>query len=97
MNGVNPGNRQVEVHDEAGAVTIYANNVSIEASSFDVKFRLGLAQTSTPEQVNVKDLAHVYMSHDHFKAFVQVLNTVAANIEAAKQPPAQPARQFLRQ
>jgi hypothetical protein len=60
--------------------TFYANNVNVELTSFDVRFRLGLIQGATPELLTVKDTAHVYMSHQHFMALVGVINATAAKI-----------------
>jgi hypothetical protein len=65
--------------------TIYANNTTVEASNWDVKIRLGLIQSATPELISVVDVAHVYMSHEHAKAFAEVLAKTLGQIEAVKQ------------
>ena len=69
-------------HDAPTIQTFYANNIAIEASSFDVKLKLGLVQTATPDEITVEDVAQVYLSPDHFKAFVKVLNSIAEQMDA---------------
>jgi len=76
--------RQTEVHLDVGVPVFYTNNVAMEASNFDVRFRIGQTKSVSPEGVvTVQDVAHLYMSFDHFKAYVRVLNTMAATIEQA--------------
>lgn len=65
--------------------TIYANNVFVEASNWDVKIRLGLIQSATPEVVAVVDVAHVYMSHEHAKAFSAALVKTLGQLETLLQ------------
>lgn len=60
--------------------TIYANNANVEASNWDVKIKLGLIQNVTPDELQVKDIALVYMSHEHAKAFSDALAGIVAKV-----------------
>jgi hypothetical protein len=80
-----PVGRRVEMAPNDGEVpTFYANNAMVEVSNFDVKLRMGLVTATTPEAITVRDLVHIYMAHDHFKAYVNALNTLVPNIDAMK-------------
>lgn len=70
--------------DGEKAPNIYANNAFVEISNWDVRIRLGLVQSVTPELVTVRDVANLYMSHQHAKAFVTALQSTLENLEKAQ-------------
>jgi hypothetical protein len=55
-------------------VSIYANNVELNVSPWDFRFRLGHIIEATDESVSIEETAHVYMSPQHAKAFLKVLS-----------------------
>lgn len=71
--------REVRKTDEMQ--TFYVNNVTAEASSFDVQVRLGRIISLTPNELTVNDLAQIYMSPEHFRAFVGLMRSLLAKME----------------
>jgi hypothetical protein len=80
--------RKTEAVQGPDLPTFYVNNINIDLSSFDVRFRLGQIQGATDEAVQVKEVAYVFMSHSHFRALVTAINTSAEKLD--KLPPPVP-------
>lgn len=76
--------RRVEAKADDRTQTIYANNANIELTNFDVKIRLGVIESATPQLLTVRDVAHVYMSHEHARAFVQALAVTMQQFDVLK-------------
>jgi hypothetical protein len=72
--------RKVEVVRGSDAPTYYVNNINIDLSSFDVRLRIGQIQGADDTTIQVKELAHVFMSHAHFRALVKAINTSAEKL-----------------
>ena len=58
------------------APTYYANNVWVELSNWDVKIRLGQMLSASSDELRVREIATVFMSHPHAVAFLQSLQSV---------------------
>lgn len=79
---IRTGFKKIETVTGTDVPTYYCNNIHIDLSSFDVRFRLGQIQgASTDGALEVKDIAHVFMSHQHFKALVAAVNGSAAKLD----------------
>lgn len=76
--------RQVEMKADDKTQVFYANNVGIEGSNFDMKIRFGLIQSASPEMVSVRDIAHVYMTHEQAKAMISVMVETLNKLEVMK-------------
>ena len=76
--------RRIEGTVNEKTQTMYANNTFVEVSNWDVRIRLGLIQSATKDLVTVLDVAHVYMSHEHARAFATALTTTPEQIEALR-------------
>lgn len=76
-----PKVRKVVNLDGPPPPVFYANNVNVEVSSFDVRFRLGQVKGATEHEVHVHDVAFVYMSHEHFKAFMTAASEGMAQVD----------------
>lgn len=75
------GFKKIETVTGTDVPTYYCNNVHIDISSFDVRFRLGQIQGASADGVlEVKDIAHVFMSHQHFTALVAAVNASAVKL-----------------
>lgn len=66
-------NRKINMRVTDKTQTFYINNAAVEASTWDVKIRFGLLQGVSDDSVDIADVAHVYMTHEHAKAFVASL------------------------
>ena len=55
------------------AVTVYANNVELETTPWDIKLRFGTLKRATEDELEVTETAHVYMSPPHARIFHEVL------------------------
>ncbi len=65
--------------------TFYVNNVNIDMSSWDVRFRLGQIQGLQGSALAVKEIAVMFMSHAHTKAFLEALKNSVEKLD--KMPP----------
>ncbi len=63
-----------------GAVTYYTNAASFQVSNFDVKILFGEIESASPELLETRVLANIYMSHSHFRAFIDAMHVAAGNI-----------------
>lgn len=79
-----PSSRRIENIATDKTVLLYANNAQIEASNWDVKLKLGLVQSATTEVITVTEVAHIYMSHEHAKAFHKALGSTIEKLEVLK-------------
>jgi hypothetical protein len=77
-------NRRLESKADEKTQTIYANNANIEFTNFDVKIKLGVIESATPELLTVREVTHVYMSHDHVRAFSLALATTIQQFDDFK-------------
>lgn len=66
--------------------TYYVNNANIDLSTFDVRFRLGQIQGVVDSVLQVKEVAYVFMSHAHFRALVDAVNSSAKKLEQLPPP-----------
>jgi hypothetical protein len=80
--------RTIESRPTDKTITLYANNTLVEASNWDIKIKLGLIQSVTAELLTVEDVAHVYMSHEHARAFMNALAKTMTQVDKliTKQP-----------
>jgi hypothetical protein len=81
-NGAGQKRRMEVVGDETKVITFYANNANVEVSNWDVKIRLGIIKGATADAIAVQDTAHVYMSHSHFRAFVNAMNDLITRMDS---------------
>jgi len=65
---------------------LYINNVAVDISSWDVKFRLGRVEGLEGDTVTVKDVAIMYMSHLHARAFAIALIQSIQRMDALPAP-----------
>lgn len=65
------------------AATLYANSVNIGASPWDLRFRFGQIEEADDTHLVIRQLATVYMSPQHAKAFAALLNQKIAEFETA--------------
>ena len=82
---VSPSRKVVTISSLQDLPTLYANNANVEATNWDVRIRLGQVQVATSEEVQVKDIIAIYMSHEHAKAFSDSLAGVVAKLTEVKQ------------
>lgn len=85
-SGVQRPVKKLETVAGSDVPTYYVNSVNVDLSSFDVRFRLAQIQSATDTVVQVKEIAHVFMSHNHFKAFVAVVNNIAKKMAVVPEP-----------
>lgn len=73
--------KKVEIVSGTDVPAIYTNNVNVELTTFDIRMRIGQIQGASPEgNLQIKDVAYLFMSHQHFLAFVGVLNQTAEKV-----------------
>ena len=65
--------RTRETFKDEGFATIYINSAQVEISPWDVKIRLGQVTQATEEKLVIGELAHVFMTPEHTKAFMEAL------------------------
>lgn len=76
-----PVARRIEYETSDAVPTFYANNAAVDISTFDAKIRLGVIQGVAADVVTVRDVAHIYMSHEHFRAYVGALSNLLARMD----------------
>jgi siroheme synthase len=85
--------RPVEIVPGSSTPTLYANNVQIELSNLDVRFKFGQVQGNTADgKIQVKELLQVYMTHEHLRSFARSMDSIlailprlqAANVDAER-------------
>ena len=64
----------------------YANSVQVRVSVWDFQLVFGLASSETPEQVNIRNQAAIYLSPQQAKALWNVLGQNLAQYEQAFGP-----------
>lgn len=70
--------------------TFYVNNVMIDISSLDVRLRIGQIQGVSDGALQVAEQAHLYMSHQHFRALVGAIQESLGKLDAMAVAPATP-------
>jgi hypothetical protein len=70
----------------ANVATFYANSLHLEVSPWDFKLCFGQTQKATDDELVVNELVHVYVSPQHAKAIVNVLQTQLARYESEVGP-----------
>ena len=74
--------RRTETVQAPAVPTFYVNNVALEASSWDVRLRLGQIEPGTPDVLPVADVAHIFMSHGHFRKLAETMAAFVLRIDA---------------
>lgn len=75
--------RKQEIVAAPSAPVYYVNNVNIDLSTWDVRLRVGQIQgVSGGNALQVNEVAHLFMSHKHFKAVVQAMIDSAKKIDS---------------
>ena len=74
-------NRRTELVRVDGYRSSYCNSVALEVSPWDFKFRFGIIAESTKETLRVDNWAEAYMSPQHAKVFLKVLQDKVAVYE----------------
>lgn len=64
----------------------YVNNVSIDISTFDVRLRCGQIQGAEDDVLHVQEVAYVFMSHIHFLALADAINSSVAKVRQMPSP-----------
>ena len=72
----------VRVNEGEDIPVVYANNVQVEISNWDVKLRFGQVEKIDGSEFHVRERSHVYMSHAHARSFLAVLAGVLAKLDA---------------
>lgn len=73
---------RIEMLTPPDVPTFYSNSANVEVSTFDVRIRLGQIHGVADNVLKVKEIAYVFMSHEHFKAFAEIVASNAAKIDA---------------
>jgi len=63
-------------------VTVYSNNAEIQLTPWDFRIRLGHIQQATENLLEIEDVAAIYMSPPHMKAFVEAASQNLAKYES---------------
>ena len=77
--------RRTQVIPADSIPTFYVNSVNFELTNWDVRLRLGQIQSADDAVINVAEVARVFMSHEHFKAYVAAMNGIIQKMEHAEQ------------
>ena len=85
ISSPSPSRKVVSVSGSTEPPTFYANNAAVEISNWDVKIRFGQIQSVAPDEIQVKDVFTLYMSHEHGKAFSDALAGVVARLQDLRQ------------
>jgi hypothetical protein len=75
--------RKLEYQQVPEFRTEYANNVTVTISPWDFRLTFGTVAEANPEKLAIKNLLEVYISPQHMKAFLGVLQNKVAEYEAA--------------
>lgn len=65
----------------SGFVTLYANVANVEVSKWDIRIRLGQIETASVSELAINEIACVYMSPAHAKAFLKALEVGIDNYD----------------
>jgi Protein of unknown function (DUF3467) len=76
-----PTKRPVQRITPENMQAVYANNVSMAISQWDISFAFGLLLDATENRIVVRDSVSVVMSPQHAKVFSQVLDRNIAIFE----------------
>jgi hypothetical protein len=78
-------NRQIQYVAASQVPTFYSNNVAIDLSSWDVRLRFGQIQGGDATVLNVGDVAHLFLSHNHARAFLKALGEALSKLDQLQQ------------
>ena len=78
--------RPIEMTLDAHHVTVYANSAQVVVSPWDFRFGLGQVAEATEERIRINQLATVYMSPQHVKAFIDLASKKLTEYEAEHGP-----------
>jgi hypothetical protein len=81
-SGVLRKNRPIKRAKAPEYKTIYANNAEIQLTPWDFRIRLGQIEQATENLLEIEDVAVIYMSPAHMKAFVDAATQNVAKYEA---------------
>jgi hypothetical protein len=62
-------------------VTVYANNADVQLSPWDFRIRLGHVEKADDSELVIEDVATIFMSPAHTKAFLEALIANVAKYE----------------
>lgn len=79
------GRRVIQTNGE-GAPTVYANNLLLQSSVWDVTLSFGLLTGATEDTITAQSVVNVILSPQHAKAVSEVLNRQIAHYEASYGP-----------
>jgi len=82
---ISPPGRRVESQLTDKTVVLYANNAYIEASNWDIKIKFGQIQSTEVDRITVNEVAHVYMSFEHARAFRDAITRTLTQYDALKE------------
>jgi hypothetical protein len=77
-----PAARTLVTVPSNGIPTYYVNNASMEISNWDVRFKLGQIQKATESTIEITDVAYLFMSHAHARAFAIALKTTLDKLDS---------------
>jgi hypothetical protein len=81
VSAPSPG-RKIEQVLPPTVPVFYVNSVNVDLSNWDVRIKLGQIQGGDSSAIQVADIAHVFMSHSHAKAFANILAGIAEKIDS---------------
>ncbi|MGE0813260.1 MAG: DUF3467 domain-containing protein [Vicinamibacterales bacterium] len=73
--------RRQEIDTAASFVSTYANNVLLAMSPWDFRLTFGVIVEGTKRLLRIKNECEVYMSPQHAKAFLRLLESRVADYE----------------
>lgn len=76
--------RQVALVPKDDVPVYYVNSVNFELSNWDIKLRLCQIHSGDPNVLNVSEVARVFMSHSHVRAFAEALNRMVERMDKAE-------------
>ena len=80
--------RKAEAVPGPTAPVLYVNSVQVDISTWDVRMRVGQIQGLSNEGVlQVHEVAHMFMSHQHFRAFVNAVSQSLKKVESIDSSP----------
>src|SRR5688572_5154568 len=73
--------RKLEVIEPDGVPTYYVNSVNFEMTNFDIKMRMCQIYSGDASVLRVAEVARVFMSHSHARAFAAALNGLVEKMD----------------
>jgi hypothetical protein len=75
--------RKLQIVEPDGVPTYYVNSVSFELSNFDIKMRMCQIESGDASVLRVAEIARVFMSPPHVRAFAAALNGLVDKMDQA--------------